>query len=65
MDRKNQELGNKAQFLGIYFECCSTYGRIYKDRSEKTYQGMCPRCGKKIVVPIGEEGTSSRFFVAQ
>jgi|WetSurMetagenome_2_1015567.scaffolds.fasta_scaffold1810659_1 hypothetical protein len=52
------------KFLGILFRCCNLYRRIYKNSSGTAYEGECPQCGKMVVVPIGKEGTSSRFFEA-
>ena len=51
-------------FLGVLFRCCNTYGRIYRNKERTAYAGFCPRCGKRVVVAIGNEGTDSRFFVA-
>ncbi len=51
-------------FLGIRFECCRTYGRIYRNQEKTAYQGRCPKCHAKVSVPIGEGGSSSRFFNA-
>ncbi len=51
-------------FLGIQFECCKTYGRIYRDPTGMKYAGRCPKCLKKIEVPIGQGGSGSRFFRA-
>ena len=56
--------GQPNPFLGIQFECCKTYGRIYRDASGMTYAGRCPKCLKKIEVPIGKGGSGSRFFRA-
>jgi len=58
------EENNEKKFLGIYFECCNTYGRIYKNKEGTHYTGRCPRCLRSIKVPIGEGGTNSRFFRA-
>ena len=53
------------KFLGIHFTCCNVYLRIYKNKDRTAYEGRCPRCGKKVTVPIGKQGTSSRFFIAE
>lgn len=55
---------NKANFLGIMFECCNVYGRIYKNKEGTHYQGKCPRCLREIKIRIGEGGSSQRFFRA-
>jgi len=54
----------KKKFLGVKFECCNTYGRLYSNKENTAYVGRCPRCSAPIKVKIGEGGTSSRFFVA-
>lgn len=54
----------QKNYLGIMFNCCSTYGRIYKNKEGTAYVGRCPRCMRSIKVPIGKEGTSQRFFNA-
>jgi hypothetical protein len=54
----------KRPFLGIHFACCNTYARIYKTADGKAYAGFCPRCHKQVRVPIGEGGTTERFFEA-
>lgn len=51
-------------FLGIRFDCCKTYGRIYRNQNGTAYEGKCPNCMAKVTVPIGKSGTSSRFFTA-
>lgn len=51
-------------FLGIRFKCCRTYARIYQNDAMTAYQGRCPKCHAAVSVPIGEGGSSSRFFDA-
>lgn len=51
-------------FLGINFECCRVYGRIYRNDEQTAYVGACPKCRAKVNVPIGSGGSSQRFFNA-
>lgn len=51
-------------FLGVQFVACRTYGRLYLNAEGTAYVGRCPRCGAPVRVPIGENGTSQRFFQA-
>ena len=55
----------KKKFLGIYFECCNVYGRIYKNKEGTHYTGRCPKCLRSLSVPIGDGGVSTRFFRAR
>ncbi|UKI40761.1 MAG: hypothetical protein L6V95_11595 [Candidatus Melainabacteria bacterium] len=48
--------------MGIYFECCNVYGRIYENKDKTAYVGRCPKCLRPIKVKIGEGGTNARFF---
>lgn len=59
------ESSGARPFLGIRFECCKTYGRIYRNDQRTAYVGKCPQCFAKLTVPIGDGGTSSRFFTAR
>lgn len=54
----------KGRFLGVKFECCGIYARIYPNRTGDAYEGRCPRCMKAVRVGIGPEGGNSRFFTA-
>lgn len=58
------ENNNKRQFLGIMFECCNVYGRIYKNKEGTFYVGKCPRCLREIKIRVGEGGSENRFFRA-
>ena len=52
-------------FVGIYFECCHVYARVYRNKAGTQYAGHCPRCLAPIHLGIGSEGTSRRFFRAR
>jgi hypothetical protein len=52
-------------YLGVRFDCCGAYQRIYPDAAGTAYAGCCPRCQKPVRVAIGREGTSVRFFRAR
>jgi hypothetical protein len=52
-------------FLGIHFECCNIYTRIYKNKEGTAYVGSCPKCGKPVRALVGKHGTDARFFKAE
>lgn len=51
-------------YLSILFACCKVYQRIYRDPSGQSYRGRCPKCAREVKFPIGQGGTSARFFSA-
>ena len=65
-DVKNRYQSNdkpaSRPFLGIMFECCSVYARIYKNKEGTAYEGHCPKCMKPIRIRVGKGGSSNRFF---
>lgn len=65
MQENDEEQKNKLNFLGITFECCNVYARIYKNKDGTAYVGRCPKCMRTVKVPIGKGGTNARFFRAQ
>lgn len=58
----DQAAGRK--WIGIKFDCCGTYSRIYRNREGTAYEGFCPKCTARIRVPIGPHGTTQRIFRA-
>jgi len=52
-------------FLGILFECCDVYTRIYLNRQKTAYEGRCPRCMRRLTVKCGADGCDERFFRAR
>ncbi len=53
------------RYIGITFECCDVYTRVYVNRDETAYVGNCPKCARQVRIQIGPGGTSQRFFVAR
>jgi hypothetical protein len=51
-------------FLGVRFDCCNVYLRIYRNKEGTAYEGRCPKCLRRLSIPIGPGGSSNRFFTA-
>jgi len=54
----------RRPWIAIRWKCCSTYGRIYRNKQATAYKGNCPKCGRMVNVKVGPGGTNSRFFEA-
>ncbi|GAB4335376.1 MAG: hypothetical protein Kow0099_07790 [Candidatus Abyssubacteria bacterium] len=64
MKNPSEQPREERRYLGVMFECCHVYSRIYKNKEESAYVGWCPRCARKVEIPIHPSGTHSRFFIA-
>jgi len=53
------------RYIGILFECCNVYRRIYINKDGNAYEGRCPLCYGKVKVTIGPQGTDQRIFKAR
>lgn len=56
---------NGRTWIGIHFECCGIYSRIYRNKEGTAYKGYCPRCTRPVRVGIGRAGTHHRIFRAR
>ena len=51
-------------WIGIQFECCGAYARVYRNVEGTAYEGRCPQCQAKVRLRVGPGGTDARFFTA-
>ena len=52
-------------WVGIHFDCCSVYTRVYRNAEGTAYHGRCPRCLRPVTLRVGPGGTNARFFLAE
>ena len=52
-------------FVGIMFECCKVYQRIYRNAEGTAYEGRCPRCLRVVTLRVGAGGSEARIFRAR
>ncbi|MDH3585191.1 MAG: hypothetical protein OER86_13350, partial [Phycisphaerae bacterium] len=50
----------RRSWLAIWWRCCNTYSRVYRQANKPAYAGRCPVCGKAVHIPIRTDGTESR-----
>jgi len=51
-------------WVGIRFDCCGVYARVYRNADGTAYHGACPRCLRRVTLRVDPGGTDARFFVA-
>lgn len=56
--------GDQRKYIGVRFNCCGVYVRVYVNDDGTAYEGRCPKCYKPVKFRIGNGGTDHRFFEA-
>ena len=54
----------RRPYVGVLFECCGIYVRIYRRPGQMFYLGRCPKCLRTVRLRVGRDGTAARFFRA-
>jgi len=63
--RRPKQRDDQRRFIGVQFDCCRTYSRIYINPLRTEFIGHCPRCGKQICIKVSPDGTDASFFTAR
>ena len=59
---ENDKSGKKREFVGVFWECCKVYSRVYLNARKTAFVGWCPKCGRRTQLNVSPTGTKSRFF---
>ena len=59
-----ESAGQDRPWIGVNFDCCGVYARIYRNHEGTLYRGRCPKCLAQVEVRVGRGGTSQRIFRA-
>lgn len=51
-------------WIGVLFECCDVYRRVYRKHEQSRYVGHCPKCGRRVSLRVGPDGVKARLFRA-
>ncbi len=51
-------------YIGVLFECCGVYARIYRRPDCPMYQARCPKCLRLVSVRVAKDGVNARLFRA-
>ncbi|TVM00239.1 MAG: hypothetical protein CV087_14830 [Candidatus Brocadia sp. WS118] len=61
---ENRTTDIPKRYIGVKFDCCNIYTRVYTNKEETAYEGRCPKCMRTICIKIHKDGVNCRFFSA-
>jgi PHP family Zn ribbon phosphoesterase len=62
-DKKMNEGPDKRPYLGVQFECCSVYTRVYRKPEILFYEARCPKCGRTARIDVDRKaGVDAKFI---
>ena len=64
MEKPEDKIQTVRPFVGMHFQCCRVYARIYLNAAGTAFVGWCPKCAKKAEIRVSADGSKSRFFAA-
>lgn len=54
----------RKRFIGVKFDCCQVYTRIYANKDETSFEGRCPKCLRKVSIKTHKKGVNLKWFSA-
>ena len=64
-NRPSEAQRPERPWIGVQFDCCGIYTRIYRNAAGDAYEGFCPKCARPVHVKVGPGGTTQRLFRAR
>ena len=55
----------RRPYIGIHFECCNVYTRLYRKPEQTEYNGRCPNCLRTVRVKVSPTGSNTRMLRAR
>jgi hypothetical protein len=62
-DKRGREA--ERPWIGVHFECCGIYARVYRDVSADRYESRCPKCAAPITIRVSPDGVSTNIVRAR
>lgn len=50
--------------INVQMTCCRVYVKLYLRADRSAFAGHCPKCSRPVVVPVSNDGSTSKFFQA-